>query len=284
MLVRKDNNKRFMMRRLNKLRSLAPGLCGCFALLCIVTQQVCAHDFWIEPEQFITTPQALVDVRLREGVGFAGNTLPFIDEWFRDFSLVNSAGRSPVSGTLGDDPAAQIIIASGQTLLGYQSTRNFVELNATKFNKYLADEGIAFIREERRKRGEDNAPAPEYFVRCAKALLQSSESGVAVYDVELGYTLELIPITNPYSLGAGDTLEFKLLFRGEPIEGLQLQAFTREQPELQQKIRTDKQGKAEIQLTSAGIWLVKAVQIEPIIGDPKAHWQSYWATYLFEVK
>jgi uncharacterized GH25 family protein len=272
------------MRCPNKLRSLASGLCGCLALTCIFTQPVCAHDFWIEPEQFITAPQALIDVRLREGVGFEGNTLPFIDEWFRDFSLVNSAGRSPVSGTPGDDPAAQIIIASGQTLLGYQSTRNFVELNATKFNKYLADEGIAFIREERRKRGEDNAPAPEYFVRCAKALLQSSESGVAVYDVELGYTLELIPITNPYSLGAGDTLEFKLLFRGEPIEGFQLQAFTREQPELQQKIRTDKQGKAEIQLTSAGIWLVKAVQIEPIIGDPKAHWQSYWATYLFEVK
>ena len=246
-----------------------------------------AHDFWIEPDNFTPAPAEPVSVSLREGVGFKGNTLPYIDEWFTDFSITTEGGREPIDSVLGDDPAATIQVASGQALLGYQSVRSFVELDAEKFNTYLEHEGIEFIREERRKRGEDNDPAPEYFVRCAKALLQSSteasSEGKTAYDKELGYTLELIPLADPYKQTAGNKLGFKLLYRGEPIEGLLLQAFTREQPDVIQKVRTDAAGQAEINLSTTGTWFIKAVQIQPIVGDPKALWQSYWASYLFTV-
>jgi uncharacterized GH25 family protein len=161
--------------------------------------------------------------------------------------------------------------------------RSFVELEAKKFNSYLEDEGIEFIREARRAAGEDDAPAPEYFIRCAKALLQSTNPGKKVYRDILGYTLELVPLADPYELSIGDVLEFELLYRGEPIEGLQLQAFTREAPDKVQKIRTNSTGKASITLSAAGTWMVKAVQIQPISGDAKARWQSYWASYLFTV-
>ena len=252
----------------------------CAMLLC---GRALAHDFWIEPDNFTPASADPVSISLREGVKFKGNTLPYIDEWFRDFSITTAEGRKPVVSVLGDDPAASIQVESGQALLGYQSTRSFVELDAEKFNGYLEHEGIEFIREERRKRGEDNDPAPEYFVRCAKALLQSAIPGETVYAEELGYTLELIPLDDPYAQATGDTLEFKLLFRGEPIEGLLLQAFTREHPDDIQKVRTNAAGRGEISLLTPGTWFIKAVQIQPIMGDPKALWQSYWASYLFTV-
>ncbi|MCP4090633.1 MAG: DUF4198 domain-containing protein [Gammaproteobacteria bacterium] len=252
-----------------------------------------AHDFWIEPDTFSPEDNAPVSVYLREGVDFKGNTLPYIEEWFTDFSMVSNAGRIPVISMMGNDPAAEISFPAGQTLLGYQSAPSFVELDAEKFNTYLEHEGIEFIRETRRERGEDNDPAPEYFVRCAKALLQSSKPGESFYAEELGYVLELVPMQDPYVLTIEDSLEFVLLYRGEPIEGLLLQAFTREQPELIQKVRTDALGRATIKLSMPGTWFIKAVQIEALNSSantmmakapPTALWQSYWASYLFTVK
>lgn len=242
-----------------------------------------AHDFWVEPAEFQPAAGAEVDIRLREGVGFRGSTLPYINAWFQDFSRVTAAGREDVFSLQGNDPAATLEMPAGAMLLGYQSNRSFVELDAAKFNSYLEDEGIEFIREARRAAGEDDEPAPEYFVRCAKALLQSDESSSDIYATRLGYRLELIPDANPYELTAGDALTFTLTWRDKPAEGLLLQAFTREDPENIQKFRTDAEGKATINLHSSGVWLVKAVSIQPIIGAPKAKWLSHWASFLFEL-
>lgn len=255
-----------------------------------------AHDFWIEPDNFTPAAGEQVKVRLKEGVGFRGDTLPYIEQWFADFSMTTSDGTEPVISLTGNDPAADIDISNGPALLGYQSIRSFVVLDAAKFNQYLEDEGIEFIRAARQAAGEDDLPAPEYFVRCAKSLIMpeadggflkrffgGSQKAGNVYKTRLDYTLELIPLENPYAKQAGDSLEFELIYRDKPAEGLLIQAFTRELPDEIQKVRTDAAGRATVNLDKTGIWMVKAVQIQPIIGDPKARWQSYWATYLFAV-
>ena len=186
--------------------SLRLAKCVTVAACLLATHSLRAHDFWLEPDDFTPADGGDVAITFREGVSFNGSTLPYITEWFNDFSITDNDGRSPIVSVLGDDPAATISPLGGQSLLGYQSNRAFVELEAKKFNSYLEDEGIEFIREERRKRGEDDEPAPEYFVRCAKALLQSSADGPEVWDTQLGYALELMPLTNPYAASAGDSL------------------------------------------------------------------------------
>ena len=97
-----------------------------------------------------------------------------------------------------------------------------MELKAEKFNKYVEEEGIEYIRVERERRGESNSPALENFIRCAKALIQTGSASGNVYREKLGYTLELIPQSDPYQLTKGEALEFELLFRDKPIHGLQL--------------------------------------------------------------
>jgi uncharacterized GH25 family protein len=243
-----------------------------------------AHDFWIEPDNFSPAPGTEVAVSLREGMEFKGNSLPYVNDWFSDFSKVDAGGRTDVISVMGDDPAARIAMKTGALLLGYRSNRNYTELDAAKFNNYLEEEGIEFIRAERIANNQDDQPAHEYFVRCAKALLQSGRAGDNVYGTELGYILELIALNNPYSLSVGDELGFRLMYRGEPASNLLVQAFTRADPTTKQRVRTDEDGFAKIQLTEAGIWMVKAVNIQPIIGDPKADWQSYWASYLFALE
>lgn len=242
-----------------------------------------AHDFWVESDSYNPDVGERVEIRLREGVEFKGDTLPYIPEWFKDFSVVDSDGRSPVVSRMGDDPAAILTAQEGAILIGYRSNRSYVELDAAKFNSYLEDEGIEFIREQRIAAGEDDQPAPEYFVRCAKALVYSGADDASVFKTELGYILELIAIDDPQTLAAGDDMRFQLKYRGKPVENLLVQAFTRAEPAQKQKIRTDAEGMATIKLIEPGVWMVKAVNIQPIIGDPKAKWQSYWASYMFEL-
>ena len=243
-----------------------------------------AHDFWIEPSSFSPASGSQVDIRLREGVDFKGNTLPYIPEWFSDFSQTTSAGREAIESIPGDDPAAVLVARDDALLIGYRSNRAFVELPSEKFNSYLDEEGMEFIRKERIAKGEDAAPAPEYFVRCAKTLLQTGEPGASeVFGTILGYTLELTPLRNPYLQKVGDELTFQLEYRGEPAAGLLVQAFTADNPTDRQRIRTDGSGKAVVKLNRPGIWMVKAVNIQSIMGDPKAKWQSYWASFLFEL-
>jgi Domain of unknown function (DUF4198) len=257
-------------------------LIACAALLASNTG--IAHDFWIEPDNFRPAPEEPVELRLREGVDFKGNTLPFIPEWFSDFSKTTTKGREAIESIPGDDPAAIIVARNGATLIGYRSNRAFVELPAEKFNSYLDEEGMEFIRKERIARGEDDKPAPEYFVRCAKTLLQTGPADASqVFGTKLGYTLELTPLSNPYSLQAGDKLTFRLDYRGKPARDLLVQAFTAENPTVRQRIRTNSKGEAVVTVTEPGTWMIKAVNIQPIIGDPQAKWQSYWASFLFEL-
>ena len=145
-----------------------------------------AHDFWLEPDTFVPEKGSVVAVSLREGVDFKGNTLPYIEQWFSDFSVVTASGRSAVLAVTGDDPVPIRILDSGQQLLGYRSNRNYTELDAAKFNSYLEEEGIEFIREQRIAAGQDDEPAPEYFVRCAKALLNAGGGNGSAYNYELG--------------------------------------------------------------------------------------------------
>lgn len=242
-----------------------------------------AHDFWVEPDQFRPAADESVFLSLREGVEFKGNTLPYINAWFQDFSRVDANGRMDIVSVQGNDPAARVWMPDGALLIGYESNRSFVELPAEKFNGYLVDEGIEYIREQRLAAGTDQQPAPEYFVRCAKTLLQSGNAVSDVYATRLGYRLELIPAANPYELSAGDTLTFTLYLRDKPAANLLVQAFTRDDPKQIQKIRTDDNGQATVRLNKAGVWMVKAVSIQPLIGSPKAKWLSHWASYLFEI-
>ncbi len=226
---------------------------------------------------------AAVSIRLREGVSFKGNTLPYITAWFEDFTVTTAAGRQPVESILGDDPAATLTAVDGDMLVGYQSKPSYVELEAEKFNGYLEDEGIAFIRELRIKAGTDESPAPEFFVRCAKALIQNAAMPGTLYDVRLGYELELVLQANPAGLVPGDELDVLLLKEGEPVGGLLVQAFSQSAPDNVQKIRTDERGMARVQIDGTGIWLIKAVNIQPLQDPAENSWLSHWASYTFAI-
>ncbi len=257
-----------------------------------------AHDFWIEPSVFVTAVGTKVPVTLRVGEDFNGTSQPYVQDWFLDFSVSSAAGREPVVGFAGDDPAATLMLKSpGLRMIGYHSTRSFVDLEAERFDKYLRSEGLDRIQKLRRERGESQANGREYYSRCAKSLISvAGAAGAAAgvdrsgvdrsgYDQPLGYPLELLPRANPYALVPGNVLPIALLYKGRPIEGVLVIAFTADQPAGRFQARTGPDGLVQLPLDRAGRWLVKAVHMIPVPAtDPAADWESFWASLTFEVR
>jgi len=247
---------------------------------------VSAHDFWIEPAQFVADPGAEISIVLRVGQDLSGDTVPYINDWFSDYRVITPAGPEPINAMLGDDPAGLFVAGEpGIYLIGYRSTRDFVELPPEKFRSYLRNEGLERIIDRRSERNETDLPARELYSRCAKSLLRIGTGGIDdAYRLNLGYTLELMPERNPYALTPGDSLPIVLLYDGKPLADALIVAFTSDRPEGKLRIRTGADGRVELPLDRSGLWLIKSVHMIPTEpGHGRAEWESFWASLTFRL-
>src|SRR5882672_9240996 len=103
-----------------------------------VAAPMLAHDFWIEPTTFAPQPGQIVGVRLRVGQDLLGDPVARDPELVNQFVFEDAAGRKPLVGRDGADPAGFLRVAApGLVVIGYRSNPSPVELTAEKFNQYL---------------------------------------------------------------------------------------------------------------------------------------------------
>lgn len=243
-----------------------------------------AHEFWIEPERFRPAAGQPLDVRLRVGQQFRGDTMIYLPQAFERFVTVSARGPQPVKGVAGDDPAARLQPSEpGPLWIAYQSTRYPLEFTAGEFEPYLEKEGLDAVRALRVQRGTLGKPTREVYSRCAKSLLAVGKhsEGMTV-DRPLGLRLELVPLANPYALRPGAALDLQLLYEGRPLPGALVAVFAKSRPNQRITQRTDAQGRARISLPRADVWLVSAVHMIPAPPDANAEWESFWASLTFE--
>jgi len=245
-----------------------------------------AHDLWIEPTTFSPEPGQIVGVRLR-----VGHILLMSDPLPRDAALVNqfvvedAAGRKPVYGRDGADPAGLLRVATpGLLVIGYRSNPSAIELAADKFNQYLQEEGLDAVAALRARRNETGTSARELFSRCAKSLVLSGSPSEAQGDRLLGFTLELVAEQNPYARRAGEDLPVRLTYENRPLAGALVVAMNRLHPSEKLAARTDSDGRVRFQLRPGGMWLVKAVHMVPAPAGANAQWESFWASLTFELR
>ena len=251
------------------------------------------HDFWMSPGEFQPSVGQPVDLTLTVGNDFAGATLPRIEDWFTRFEVrVPDGKRLPVAGSLGADPAGGFIPERpGLYVVNHQTTRTLVEIPPARFNKYLAMEGLEHVLPWRERLGEATRDAQEYYARFVKTLINVAPDQAPAYHQRQGYRhdfgmpIELIPLRNPYALKPGDRLPVRVRYLDQPLANVLVIAFHQQAPRAKQTIRTDARGEADITLTHAGQWLVKATHI---IRAPEAllheyQWESFWAALTFEL-
>lgn len=243
-----------------------------------------AHDFWVEPSTFRPAKGAVVTAMLRVGVNLQGEPVPRMPMLIDRFLLKGKGGETPLAGITGEDPAGSAPVRdAGLQWIGYQSTGSPVTLEGKKFEAYLREEGLERIVDLRARNGRSATPGRERFYRCAKALLDAGVSKGEPPSAPLGFALELVPRTNPYSTRVGGKLPLTLLFRGKPIPNVLVVAMNRQDPEKAVRARTDAKGEVTLALARPGFWLVKAVHMEAAAAGAGVDWESWWASLTFDL-
>jgi uncharacterized GH25 family protein len=171
----------------------------------------------------------------------------------------------------------------------------------------LRYEGLYEQKEEREQLGETDTAAVEQFTKFAKALVQVGNVDSSNYATELGHEVEIVPITNPYTLEVGDSFRARVLRDGSPIAGMRVYA-THEGylPQDEEgiydeavKVRSDADGIIEFEISDPGKWYVRFIDLQresdaeywysgllvSLGADEKRIvYESKWATLSFEIK
>jgi len=241
-----------------------------------------AHDFWIEPSSFTPTPGEGVTLRLFVGERFAGEPVPRSDAMIARFVIAGPEGEAAVRGAEGADPAGIALVAKpGLHVVGYRSRPTAIEIDAGKFESYLATEGLDRVSALRAARGESDQPGRERYSRNARALLAAGDAAARGADAPLGFTFELVAEQNPYALAPGDELPLRLTYDGVPIAGVLVSALNRNHPAATVAARTDAAGHVRLRLAAPGDWLLKAVHMIALPPGEDAQWESFWASLTF---
>jgi len=254
--------------------------CAGLVVLCAYAR-VSAHDFWIEPSTFSATAGAPLSFALRVGVDFKGDPVPRSTAMIERFVIAGPDGVRDVMGREGYDPAGYVPIATpGVYVIGYRSRPTSLEQDAAKFEKYLQEEGLERISDQRKQAGRNNMPGLEIFSRCAKAIVSSPGSATATLtDQTLGLRLELLA----EKITPGKPSTFRLLYEGQPLEGALVVAISKDAPLQKLTARSNKAGRVNLTLPGGGVWLVKAVHMIPAARETGAEWESLWASTTFEL-
>lgn len=244
-----------------------------------------AHDFWIEPADFAPAVGEAVAVELRVGEHLAGDPVPRRAEGIVRFIVRDAEGEQEVRGVAGVAPAGVVRPrTAGVHVLAYETRPVAIELAAEKFERYLAEEGLERVSAERAARGESGRPGRELYSRSAKSLLAAGGWYGEGLDRPVGLPLELVPLRAPDALGGKTAaLPVRLLFRGRPIAGVAVAALPAVEPAAARRGRTGPDGVIELELDRPGMWLVKAVHMEPAAAGSGADWESWWASLTLAV-
>ena len=247
-----------------------------------------AHDYWIEPATFSPAAGKPVAVRVYVGDHFKSEgERPFQKKPTVRFRLVSAKETADLArtGREGRTPMGEAVCPRpGCHWIDLRRGAVPIKLEADKFNRYLAAEGLDAVREQRRRAGEDRQPGRERYSRCLKCLLRVG-AGDDAWKRVLGQQLEIVPLADPASVKPGGTLRVRVQFEGKPLAKAAVFALRKDGGKVTtQRLRTDAEGTAAVVLAGKGVWLVRLVHMRRCTGNADADWESVWAALTFEVK
>lgn len=258
------------------------------ALAVVSSLPLSAHDLWIEPSSFAPAVDSVMRVHLRVGELFSGDPVARNEAKLVRFAAVGPDGERPIAGRDGVDPAGILRIdRPGVWILAYRGRPSPVTLEGPAFEKYLKEEGLERIIEERRTRNETTRPGRERFSRSVKALVRAGASSTTGFDRPAGLPFEIILEADPFAPNA-TRLPVQLHYNDAPLRDTQIvairrDAMSRAAGRVAWSGRSDGNGRATLGI-GPGAWLIKAVHMERAAPGSDAEWESVWTSLTFEIR
>ena len=231
-----------------------------------------AHDFWLQPQSWQTAPGTPLPFVVEVGHG------SFRQQWgadgghllaLNDLAHGGAVDVGPLFKPGGEVPhLTRTFRREGLHIVSLVSTNAASDLPAIRFNDYIKVEGLTPAIDARTRSGAMNSNGRELYSRRAKALVQvgrATPSDDALATRALGLTLEIVPLRNPYSLGADHVLPIQILYEGRPLPGALVKLTSLEfDAKPLRVVRSDAKGQAAFEVPPVGSWLVNVIWTKPI--------------------
>lgn len=262
-------------------------------LFLVASSLLTAHEFWLAPDKYFYTIRDIALIRFYAGENFTGENWSGNKERIKQLShylpggnIVDLSDRLSVNK---GDSLRLPLQTEGTHMVVFNSNNAHIELEAYKFNAYLKEDGLHTAIQYREKNGEQDKMGKEYYQRSVKTIIQVGNERTDGCIQPTGLPLDIIPFENPYaspSMAPKEnlpTVRFRVLFRGKSVANLLVKTWYRdERGHIQmQEYRTNNRGIISTKRYS-GPFMVSTVYMERLQGNPKADWQSYWASLNFE--
>ncbi|MDX2150613.1 MAG: DUF4198 domain-containing protein [Bryobacteraceae bacterium] len=256
--------------------------------LVLMAAPLLAHDLYLMPERFAVSPGERIVVGIHNGDSFPDSDSPPVLARVKDPMMWAGGNAYNMTNLRTEEKRGLvdvIVKQQGTPLLAVRTAANVLELDAQKFHEYLVEDGLEHILEWRKKNGEAAKPGKERYSKFAKSLLVSGRTD-DTWKRRLGHAIEFVPEQNPYAAKAGGSVPFVLLVRGKPAGDIRIElARARDGAgEVTVLGRTDANGRMVVPLTTPGIYRLHAIHIERCTEPTVADWESFWATFTFEVR
>lgn len=279
------------------LRIPPPVLTASFVLAALLSGAalLSAHDFWLVPNAFEVAPGGVLEVRGQTSSSFPTSESAVALDRIADARALNSSGAEvlrdiSLSGTsllIRHRPAT-----AGQRVVAVALKPRSTRESAEGFRRYMVLEGAPELaaRYEREGLLPMKDSITRRYAKYAKTLVEVGSGGPRAFSRSAGHPAEFVPLRDPATLRAGDTLGVRLLYRGKPLAAAHIHAGTAaingrsDSATKDLSITTDAQGVAKIPLREAGLWNVRTIHIVPAERGSGADWDVHWSTIVFAVK
>ncbi len=250
-----------------------------------------SHDLFLKLDSYFVKPGEKIAIKILNG-SFQESEGAVSYARLNDVSVIAPDGKRshPKESDLTKDETTAFLNLEPQTegtyVVGLSTKTREIDLKAEDFNDYLDHDGIPDTLAERKRTKTLDKDVKERYSKHVKTVFQVGDKRTDNYKQALGYPVEIVPQTNPYSLKSGETFEFLCLMDGKPlVNQFIMTGYETADGKLVKgkNLRTDKKGMAKIKIGAAGAWYVRFIQMAKTT-EANLDYESKWATLTFAVK
>ncbi len=263
------------------LKKIIPAL----LVLTFITTQASAHFLWVNAKDLTPSANRNLKFSIGWGHGFYNpvGSILLNGEKIKEFYMLTSQGKKvQLKGINPLQFKTESKIPQGTHLVVISRNEDF-------YTKYKSKNKTK--KAHASKKGLKNVIESRFIGMYAKAIVNSgkakqSEKPSRVLGKKVGHRLEIVPLSDPAKLKAGDYFEFRVLFNGEPLgEAFNSTYLGFSQDEAwAYSARSNSRGLAKVRLLKPGIWVIRVNHKEKY-PDPKvSDIYSLTASLVFEIK
>ena len=258
-------------------------------VMVVISGAVQAHDFWLIPESFSPKSGQTIKIAAHTGDRFPEGDSPVTPDRLARFEIHSARGKTDITPFRAGAKWSEAEVGlrePGSYVIAVELKPRPIQLEAGKFNEYLAHEGLSRILELRAKAKKENSEGREVYAKYAKSIIHVGNKRDSLVTRPVGLKLEIVPERDPLTVLPGEKLPVRILFNGSPLANAQVASVSEGhggKEDYSDITRTSYQGIALIPITRPGACLVRLVHMIAADEAMDHEWESFFSTLTFRI-